>query len=291
MAEQISGARQDERDRRNEGPAGLAEGMERRFACLKAARRIWAVASIHAEAGLLARLHGEIGARWQPFDRIVYLGNLIGRGTAVRETLEELLYFRRQVLAVPHALPEDVVYLRGSQEEIWQKLLQLQFATDPRSVLAWMLDHGAAPTLEAYGGRTEEAMSAARQGALALTRWTSAIRRAMQERPGHFQILSALRRAAFTDDQAFLFVHAGLDPSRPLEAQGDSFWWGHPAFQRLTQPYAGFRRLVRGFDPQRPGILQEGPIITLDGGAGFGGPLVAALLTPEAGAVERLTVE
>ena len=36
----------------------------------------------------------------------------------------------------------SVAYLRGAQEEMWAKLLQLQFATDPRQVLGWMLSHG-----------------------------------------------------------------------------------------------------------------------------------------------------
>ena len=38
-------------------------------------------------------------------------------------------------------------YLRGSQEEMWHKVLQLQFAADPRGVLAWMLEQGLGTTL------------------------------------------------------------------------------------------------------------------------------------------------
>lgn len=37
---------------------------------------------------------------------------------------------------------------------------------------------------------------------------------------------AALRHAAFTDERGLLFVHASIDPSRPLTAQGDAFWWG-----------------------------------------------------------------
>src|SRR3546814_18686442 len=63
-----------------------------------------------------------------------------------------LLRFRSLFLARPDAFACDVVHLRGSQEEMWQKLLQLQFATDPRAVLQWMLDQGLAASLE----RSEE---------------------------------------------------------------------------------------------------------------------------------------
>jgi serine/threonine protein phosphatase 1 len=263
---------------------------EQRFARLGQARRIWAVSAIHGEAALLRRLQDAIGERWQPLDRIVYLGNMIGRGQNVLATMDELLAFRRKVLAVPYAIPEDVVYLRGSQEEMWQKLLQLQFATDPHGVLRWMLQQGVDATLVAYGGNVGDALGASRHGPLALTRWTQRLRQAVHAHPGHFQILSELRRAAFTGDGAFLFGHAGLDPSRPLEAQADSFWWGHPGFAQLSEPYQHYGQIVRGADPKRPGIEAGERVITLDGGAGFGGPLVAACLEPGRGVVEKLEI-
>ncbi len=265
--------------------------QERRFVLLKRARRIWAVGSIHAEVEMLTRLHAAIADRWEPLDRIVYLGNMIGRGAAVRATLDELVAFRRQLLSVPHAIPEDVVYLRGSQEEMWQKLLQLQFATDPRGVLKWMLDRGVGATLEAYGGAPGEGLNEARHGALSLTRWTTALRQTMQRQPGHFQVMAELRRAAMTDDQAFLFVNAGVDPERPLETQKDAFWWGHPGSVSLQEPFAGFARVVRGYDPRHPGVQASDHLLTLDGGAGFGGPLLAVLLAPGSGVVERLEIE
>src|SRR3546814_3609696 len=71
--------------------------------------------------------------------------------TGATATLDSLLRFRSLFLARPDAFACDVVHLRGSQEEMWQKLLQLQFATDPRAVLQWMLDQGLAASLESYG--------------------------------------------------------------------------------------------------------------------------------------------
>ena len=96
---------------------------------------------------------------------------------------------------------------------MWQKLLQLQFASDARAVLKWMLDQGIGPTLEAYNCDLDEGRRAAAGGAVHLTRWTGGLRQAMQTQPGALSSSSgALRRAAFTDDGGLLFVNAGPGP-------------------------------------------------------------------------------
>jgi serine/threonine protein phosphatase 1 len=252
-----------------------------KFAVLHAARRVWAVAAIHGEAEALARLHAALAVRLQSGDRLVYLGNFLGRGTKVRQTLDELLAFRRWLLARQRSFAYDVAYLRGAQEEMWQKLLQLQFAPNPREVLSWMMSQGVDATLAAYGGDAQQGASHARDGAVAITRWSGSLRNAMQAAPGHFQLMAALRRAAYTDDNALLFVAAGIDPERPLSEQSDSLWWGGSAFARLDHAFGGFNRVIRGFDRAGGGI-QRGPYsITIDGGCGFGGPLVAACLLPD----------
>ena len=128
---------------------------DERFAVLRPAPHTWAVAAIHGEADRLADLHAALAERLRPADNLIYLGNLLGRGPAVGRTIEELLLFRRAMLARRGADPRAIVYLRGGQEEMWQKLLQLQFATDPREVLTWMLGQGVGATLEAYGGSRE----------------------------------------------------------------------------------------------------------------------------------------
>ena len=245
-----------------------------RFAVLRRTRRVWAVAAIHGESGRLRSLHRVLGEAFEDGDRIVYLGNYLG-GADTTGAVEELLAFRRALIARPRVFAGDVVYLRGSQEEMWQKLLQLQFAPNPREVFDWMINHGVGATLRAYGGDERVGAAAAREGALGITRWTQSLRAQMQARPGHYTLMSALKRAALTDDGKLLLVHAGIDPSRPLSAQSDSFWWNVGGFSRMAQPYAGFRRVIRGFDRRHGGLIEAAYTISIDAGCGFGGPLLA----------------
>jgi serine/threonine protein phosphatase 1 len=247
-----------------------------KFAVLRKCRRVWTVAAIHGEAARLRNLHCQLEARFTAGDRLVYLGNYLGHGPEVRGTLDALLAFRRELIARPGMFAADVAYLRGSQEEMWQKLLQLQFAPNPREVFAWMIEHGAGATLSAYGGDIQHGFVCTRDGPLAITRWTGKLRAAMQGLPGHYALMSVLRRAAYTDDGALLFVHAGLDADRPLSAQSDSLWWGTGSFARLDRAYGGFIRVVRGFERGHAGIQTGQFTASIDGGCGFGGPLIAA---------------
>ena len=257
-----------------------------KFAHLRDARRVWAVGSIHGEARRLARVHDLIGERFYRGDRLVYLGNYLGLGDDVRSTLDELLDFRRRVLGRPHGFACDVVYLRGAQEEMWQKLLQLQFAPNPTEVLSFMVRSGVEATVLAYGGDLRQGFAAARDGPRTITRWTSGLRAAMNAAEGHSTLFAALRHSALTQEKGLLFVHAGVDPRRPLISQGDAFWWGPTDILELAAPFAEFRRVIRGYDKDRRGIVQ-GPFgISVDGGAGRGGALVAACIAADGAVVD-----
>ena len=247
-----------------------------KFAILRPAERSWAVAAVHGEAARLRELHGRLGQRFRPGDNLIYLGNLLGCGAHVAETVDEALSFRGAMLARPGVFAANIQFLRGAQEEMWHKLLQIQFARNPTEVLHWMSDQGIGATLAAYGGKIEDGLDAGTQGAVALTAWTSALRAAMRGREGHNAFMSALRRAAFTADDTLLFVHAGIDPDRPLSEQADSFWWGGYDFERADFRYGAYKRIVRGFDSRHRGVEIGSLTATIDGGCGFGGPLAAA---------------
>ena len=261
-----------------------------KFARLRGARRVWAVAAIHGEVQRLVRLHDAISERFRDGDRVVYLGNYVGHGEEVVATVDELLDFRRRVLGRRLGFACDVAFLRGQQEEIWQKLLQLQFAPNPGEILQWMVRAGAEATIRAYGGDLRQGFAATRDGPRTITRWTSGLRAAMNAVPGHRMLFSALRHAAFTEEGGLLFVHAAVDPSRPLGAQGDAFWWGSDDILELDAAFAGFRRVVRGIDRQQRGLVEREYAISLDGGAGRGGKLMAACLAADGSVLDVLEV-
>jgi serine/threonine protein phosphatase 1 len=267
-----------------------AAGAERKFAHLHGARRVWAVASVHGEARRLVRLHDAISERFRDGDRIVYLGNYLGHGAEIAATLDELLNFRRRVLARQAGFACDVAFLRGAQEEMWQKLLQLQFAPNPGALLSWMVQNGVEATVRAYGGDLRQGFAATRDGPRTITRWTSALRTAVNARSGHVMLFSALRHAAYTGAGGLLFVHAAVDGGRALGAQRDAFWWGASDILELGRAFEGFRRVVRGFDRQQRGLVEGAFALSLDGGAGRGGRLMAACLGADGKVVDVLEV-
>ena len=259
------------------------------FGRLTAVRRVWAIGAIHGDCARLRRLHQELENRFAPGDRFVYLGNYLGWGDDIPGTLDELLLFRRRML-VPGMEPEDFVYLRGAQEEMWRKLLQLQFAPAPGEVFDWMMAQGVEATLKAYGGTAQEGRSLFREGALAITRWTNRLREAMQRHPGHDDLLSSIRRAAYTENGRVLFVHAGLDPNRPLSEQGDTLWWGSGYFTAIEQPYGEVTMIARGYDRTHKGLAMTQHTTTVDAGCGFGGRLAAACFDPQGKALDWIEV-
>lgn len=261
---------------------------EKKFAQLRDARRVWAIAAINGAAERLSRLHDTISNRFQEGDRVVYLGNYIGYGEAVIATIDELLDFRCRVVGRQHGFACDVAFLRGAQEEMWQKLLQLQFAPNPGEVLEWMVSAGMEATVRAYGGDLRQGFAAAREGPRAITRWTGILRSAMNATPGHTTLFSALRHAAFTEKLRVLFVHAAIDPSRPLAAQGDAFWWGREDILELRTPFEGFRRIVRGIDREQRSFVEGEFAVSLNGSTGQLGRLTAACFAADGKVLELI---
>ncbi len=262
-----------------------------RFANLGAPRRVWAVSAIHGELGKLYALHDAILERWQAGDRLVYLGNYTGYGDMSRETVEEILAFRRLVLSQPGTLTSDITYLRGRQEDGWHKLLQLPHTQNPESVLAGLLDNGLRETLESYEISEHDGMRSCKEGVLALTRWTAKIREHIRQHPAHDIFLTQFRRAAYTQENGqfpLLFVHTGIDPDKKLEDQGDNFWQTGEQFFTMTESYAPFGKVIRGYDPTRRGVRINCVTASLDGGSGFGGALVCAGLDRSGNVTELL---
>ncbi len=215
----------------------------------------------------------------------------MGYGKESASVIDEILTFRRAVLAQPGMIPSDFVYLRGAQEEMWQKLIQLQFSPDPTNTLLWMLGNGLDNTLYAYGLSPHDGIEACRQGMISIAAWTREIRSAIISHKGHDIFTSHLVRAAFTpqnNTHPMLFVNAGIDQDKKLTDQGDSFWWASHKFDNIIRPYDPFQKVIRGYDPKHNGTDFNCVKATIDGGCGFGGSLVCAVFGTDGTVIDTL---
>jgi serine/threonine protein phosphatase 1 len=259
------------------------------IAVLCGARRIWAVGAIHGDAERIRLLSEKLLPRFEPGDRLVFLGNYLGYGTSICETIDALLSLRRAFLArKPFVHTDDIVFLRGCQEEMLRCLLELQFAVEPARVLEWGLGRGVGATISAYGGEAETGLACARDGPLAMTRWTGGLREGLKRKRGHGLLMGSLHWAAHTHDQKLLFVSSGFDTAKPIGAQSDSFWWAGRSFAAIKSPYGDFEKIVRGYDPAQGGFAETPFTITVDGGCGFGGHLLAVCLSPDGAVLQRI---
>ncbi len=176
-------------------------------------------------------------------------------------------------------LADDVIYLRGQQEEILSKLFELPFSQHPEKIYSWMLTNGLSETLEGLGADRQEGLMASREGVMGLCRWTGRVRGKLRTIAGYDVFMSQLKRAAYTheDNQSpMLFVNAGIDLKKSLDNQGDNFWWASDKFKDIHQTYDPFKRIIRGFDSSHEGVHINGVTATIDGGCGFGGSLACA---------------
>ncbi len=264
---------------------------DQKFSALGQPNKVWAISSIHGDVEKLIQMHDALFEHINAGDRVIYLGNYTGYGDYSRETIDELLMFRRLLLAQPGMKPDDITYLRGTQENMWHKLSQLHFDRNPTDSLLDMMSKGLSATMQSYGLSPHEGIMAAREGMTFLTKWTNEVRRTIRQNAGHDVFMTHNRRAAYTSAQGrfpLLFVSSGIDASKPLNEQSEAFWSTQTEFEAITAPYDPFDKVIRGFDPQHQGVHLNCVTATLDGGCGFGGSLVAAQMSPEGEIYELL---
>ncbi len=231
----------------------------------------WALGALAGDHAALEWLGVALMQRWTPGDRLVVLGNMLGAAGNTPRLIDLLLLLRRRLLARPGAEVEDFVFLRGAQEEMWHKVLQLQFALSPLDVLDWMLARGLASIIEAYGYSIAEGRIACRNGPLAIARWTTGLRERQTVQPGHGDLLNALSRAALSADGRVVFAANGVDPGRPLGEQADAFWWNAQTDTQLDEAlgkagdggWPSIVRVVRGTAPSRNIARDEGRVLTV----------------------------
>jgi serine/threonine protein phosphatase 1 len=171
--------------------------------------------------------------------RFVFLGDYIDRGPDSAGVL-------RFMMSLQADLPKQIVALKGNHEA-WA--LSLLDGVAPAG--AW-LRNGGAETLRSYGAKEIGDLPRA-----------------------HLDWMRSL--PLFFDDGRRFFVHAGVNPSRPLDAQHEEeLLWIRMPFLSNGRDYG--RLIVHGHTPlesEKPELHPNR--LNLDTAAAFGGPLTAAV--------------
>lgn len=200
----------------------------------------YAVGDIHGSLDKLRGLLDECDRHADGRERLlVFLGDYIDRGPDPAGVV-------RLVVTLQTEAPERVITLKGNHEA-WA----LGVAEGTMQTVGWLLNGGHA-TLESYG--VEDV------GNLPRT---------------HLEWLRSLRLSY--DDGRRFFVHAGVNPQRPLDAQDENeLLWIREPFLNDERDYG--RLVVHGHTPLDNGEPDwRGNRLNIDTGAVFGGPLTAAV--------------
>lgn len=215
--------------------------------------RLYAIGDVHGCLGALRRVHDAILADLEarpPDDfRVIHLGDYVDRGPDSRGVIDWL---------VDCSDDERVVFLRGNHDQMFAGAL----AGDRRMMQLW-LSNGGIETLESYG-----VVPAAFMEALAGGTPPDMVP------DSHRAFLDRLTMyAAFGD---YYFVHAGVDPRLPLDAQDpEALLWIRDPF--LTSDAEFEAVIVHGHTPV-PRVAVQQNRIGIDTGAVFGGTLSCLVL-------------
>jgi serine/threonine protein phosphatase 1 len=168
----------------------------------------------------------------------IFLGDYIDRGPDSRGVVEALMDMQSRQ-------PDRVIALKGNHEAV-----ALEVVDGETEAELWLREGGTA-TLRSYD-----------------------IDDARDLPDEHVAWLRALPLCY--DDGRRFFVHAGVDPEKPLGAQRDrDLIWIREPFLSDARDYG--RLIVHGHTPQTDGIPDfRGNRLNLDTGAVFGRPLTAA---------------
>lgn len=238
----------------------VSKSKRKRPAVFPDGRLGFAVGDVHGRADLLERLLSDLErladseAREKPM--VVFAGDYIDRGPDSRDVLDLLLEGR------PYGFERR--FLKGNHEQ-----LMLDFCVNPVRTRSW-LSYGGANTLASYGVRPPPA-SASNPAIYADA--LQALREGMPKAHADF-LNNNLERYVEAGD--YLFVHAGIDPAKPLKDQADSdLYWIRDRFLQHSKPLS--HCVVHGHTPVRAPTL-EGSRIAIDTGAYATGVLTAARL-------------
>jgi serine/threonine protein phosphatase 1 len=202
--------------------------------------RTYALSDIHGCLDKLAALVARCRHDGGDAAKFVFLGDYIDRGPDSRGVLEF-------VIGLQARTPSQIICLCGNHED-----LALNAIDDASQIDQWLVHNGGDKALASYGVASPSEVPA-----------------------DHVAWLRGLK--THHDDGRRFFVHAGIDPARPLDRQHrhDLLWMREPF---LSDPRNYGRFIVHGHTPLRGGQPDlRVNRVNIDTAAVLGGPLTAAV--------------
>lgn len=240
---------------------------------------IYAIGDIHGQKTMLDRALALIDADGGPHAKVVFLGDYTDRGPDSRGVIDTLIDGQKS--------GRDWVCLKGNHDRMFSNFAQHGTEHDPRvtSGISWLNPRlGGSTTLASYGvngvmhfGMQDNPPLEVLEHFEGPTGWIdkdalhSIAFKAVPET--HLAFLDGLPLWHQTDD--LLFVHAGLRPGVPLNLQDpEDLIWIREGFLNSDHDFG--KLVVHGHTaldhPQHFGNR-----VDLDGGAGYGDPLIPAV--------------
>lgn len=213
---------------------------------------IYAIGDVHGRDDLLERLYGLIladaGRRYPDrARRIVHLGDYVDRGPGSAQVIDRVMA----------GLPGfNSICLKGNHEDMMLSCLETGRHWETELWLA----NGGRKTLESYGLRDPERHHD-----------VEAAREAVGEH--HWNWLKSLKPSH--REHGWFFVHAGIDPGRPLDEQDEKdLLWIRYAFLNSTADHGAC--IVHGHTPVNAPEVRPNRI-NLDTGAYYSGHLTCGV--------------
>lgn len=216
--------------------------------------RIYAIGDVHGCLDALKSVHSWIGEDLErhPTEnwKMIHVGDYIDRGPASQQVIDYLINCC--------SVEERVVCLLGNHDLMFHRSVH----GDERLTKIWMRN-GGETTLDSYGLTLADFVSC-RNGA----GFDDVIPKA------HLDFVEGLELSVTLGD--YFFVHAGIDPSRPLDAQtDDDMLWIRDRFIGSTTEFDAV--IVHGHTPTRKPDVRPNRV-GIDTGAVFGGALTCLVL-------------
>jgi serine/threonine protein phosphatase 1 len=203
--------------------------------------RLFAIGDIHGCADELAVMLKALGPKGG--DTVVFVGDYVDRGPSAHDVITQLLELQSG--------EAETVFLKGNHED-----MMLSFLGLPGHYGESFLFNGGEQTLASYG--VSEAT----------------LDRAMERIPHrHLQFLRSLSTSYL--HPPYLFVHAGILPTRQLEEQSvEDMLWIRQEF--IFHPHQLDATVVFGHTPMRTVMVDMPFKLGIDTGLVYGGKLTCA---------------